>query len=452
MRNTTLTAFVIVLACSAGCTPSAPPGQPPGGDAPGGTGGAGGPGDPSSGGGGGDSTPSGVLTYYRDVLPVFQKSCLSCHGENGVSPPIGQAQVAKALAQKIAAAVMSRVMPPFPPEEGCNKYLNEYRLTPTEQQTIVLWAESGAAEGNPADAPPYDPPPSPVMGTPDKSLVGGPHTPTYASDAVDQYWCFILDPALQQPQDLVGLAFKPGSLDQVHHIILFRDEGGTRSQGQPTAGYECVGAPGEMLSGWVPGAEAFRLPPGVGMTMSPGDKLLMQVHYHKEPNQTPKPDQTGVDLFFAKTPVAEHAFVVWTGTPMFSIPAGAKGHEVSSTCTVNGNWKALGVAPHMHTLGRKFRQDLNISGKNQCMVSIPRWDFGWQNGYMLTEPAQLKSGDKITTVCTFDNPTSQTVRFGEATTEEMCFGFLYVVAPSRPRFNSLINLFGGEDAASICAN
>jgi Copper type II ascorbate-dependent monooxygenase, C-terminal domain len=36
-----------------------------------------------------------------------------------------------------------------------------------------------------------------------------------------------------------------------------------------------------------------------------------------------------------------------------------------------------------------------------------------------------KKGDQYGVTCTYDNTTSDTVSFGESSTDEMCFGVLY---------------------------
>jgi hypothetical protein len=51
------------------------------------------------------------------------------------------------------------------------------------------------------------------------------------------------------------------------------------------------------------------------------------------------------------------------------------------------------------------------------------WDFGSQGVYTATGSAAM--GDQITVTCTYTNPTSQTVTFGESSTDEMCLGVFY---------------------------
>jgi hypothetical protein len=450
MRRILLCALVGSLA---GCLGSYAPGSsdPSGG---GGSGAVGGGGH-GGGGSGGGGVPTGTPTYYRDVLPIFQKSCLSCHSSGGAAQPVlDNFAAASAAANAVAGAIQSKMMPPFPPADGCNHYVGERRMAVGDQQVVAQWVAAGAPAGDPATAPPPLSGGGIQLGNPDKHIVAGPFTPTYPGQAGanDLYWCYVLDPQLGAASDLTAMNIVPGQKTEVHHVIVFRDPGGQGSAGQPASGYECNGVPGEMLSGWVPGSGPLQLPSGVGMTISPGDKLLMQVHYHQTPGQAAVADATALDLYFSPAATAEHAWVVWAGTPLFTIPANTTGYAVSSTCTVNGSWKLLGVAPHMHQHATKFKSDIAATSSSACLMDIPRWDFGWQGGYFLQQPVQLAAGDKISTTCTYDNATANQIKFGEATTDEMCFGFLYVVAAAKPTFNGLVNLFGGQNASSMCAN
>ncbi|MGZ3405864.1 MAG: hypothetical protein ACXVAN_05425, partial [Polyangia bacterium] len=121
-----------------------------GGGGNGGAGGTSGGGGDSSGGGSSGSS-SGSVTYYRDVLPIFQKDCLSCHATGGAAQPVlDQAQSAIAAASTIEAAIQSKMMPPFPPAEGCNAYVGERRMTAVDQQVVAQWVAVGAPAGDPA--------------------------------------------------------------------------------------------------------------------------------------------------------------------------------------------------------------------------------------------------------------------------------------------------------------
>jgi hypothetical protein len=151
---------------------------------------------------------------------------------------------------------------------------------------------------------------------------------------------------------------------------------------------------------------------------------------------TPSPDVTKTSLYFASSTQPRHAYSVWTGSWTFTLPSNTSDIAVNASCTVNGEWQVIGIAPHMHELGTKFNLTVRAQGasSDQCAMKIDRWDFNWQGGYLLQQPIALHPGDSIATHCTYNNPTASTVSFGESTGNEMCFGFLTVIAPSAPTF------------------
>ena len=99
--------FTVVGAMLGGCLSSAyEPGNGGGGSGDTSGGGSGGTSGGGSGGSGGGAVSSGNVTFYRDVLPVFQKDCLSCHATGGAAQPaLDNAASATAAASTIEAAI-----------------------------------------------------------------------------------------------------------------------------------------------------------------------------------------------------------------------------------------------------------------------------------------------------------------------------------------------------------
>ena len=61
------------------------------------------------------SAPS-VVTYYKDVAPVLQKNCETCHRPGQIAPMSFQTyDSARPWARAIKAAVQSKKMPPWLP-------------------------------------------------------------------------------------------------------------------------------------------------------------------------------------------------------------------------------------------------------------------------------------------------------------------------------------------------
>ena len=72
-------------------------------------------------------------------------------------------------------------------------------------------------------------------------------------------------------------------------------------------------------------------------------------------------------------------------------------------------------------------------GEKHEVIRIDDWDYNWQEIYFLNQPKRLKAGTRIDIEAVFDNsatnpnnPSSPPswVRFGEQTTNEMCFMFI----------------------------
>jgi hypothetical protein len=75
-------------------------------------------------------------------------------------------------------------------------------------------------------------------------------------------------------------------------------------------------------------------------------------------------------------------------------------------------------------------------GRQEVAIDVPRYDFNWQRTYLLTEPMRVPKGTKVEFVSVYDNspknkfnpdPT-QTVRWGEKTTDEMMQGRIFYEA------------------------
>ena len=68
------------------------------------------------------STPAAV-TWHKDVAPIVQRKCATCHVAGGVAPfALGTAEEWKAMEAPALAAIRSGKMPPFPGKQDCADY------------------------------------------------------------------------------------------------------------------------------------------------------------------------------------------------------------------------------------------------------------------------------------------------------------------------------------------
>src|SRR6476660_6579470 len=102
-----------------------------------------------------DTAGIGSPTFSKDVLPILQKNCQTCHRPGQIGPmSLLTYQDARPWARSIKAKVESRQMPPWFADLQHGQFANDRSLPQADVDTIVKWADNGAQQGNPNDAPP----------------------------------------------------------------------------------------------------------------------------------------------------------------------------------------------------------------------------------------------------------------------------------------------------------
>src|SRR5690349_9967261 len=98
---------------------------------------------------------SSSVTFNKDVMPVLQKNCQSCHRPGQIAPmSFLSYESTRPWAKAMKNAVVTRKMPPWFADPQYGHFGNDRSLKPADIETISKWADSGAPEGNAKDAPP----------------------------------------------------------------------------------------------------------------------------------------------------------------------------------------------------------------------------------------------------------------------------------------------------------
>src|SRR5207342_86709 len=98
--------------------------------------------------------PAKQVTFSKDVAPILQSKCQSCHEPGSIGPmSLVTYQDARPWARSIKNRVESRQMPPWHIDRsvGVTKFKNDMSLTDEQVATIVKWVDQGAPQGDPAD-------------------------------------------------------------------------------------------------------------------------------------------------------------------------------------------------------------------------------------------------------------------------------------------------------------
>src|ERR1700723_686522 len=100
------------------------------------------------------SAPPTPPTFTKDVAPILQKNCQTCHrpGEGGPFPLITHDQL-KPMAPSIKRVVSQKVMPPWFADPKYGHFVNDRSLSQKDIATLIQWVNGGAQEGDPKDMP-----------------------------------------------------------------------------------------------------------------------------------------------------------------------------------------------------------------------------------------------------------------------------------------------------------
>lgn len=435
-------------------------------------------------------------TWHQDIAPMVAERCAGCHREGGIAPfSLQTYEDGAAWAVLAIEAMESKQMPPWGQDntDDCQPrmgFLDDPRPTEAELSLFNEWIDAGTLEGDPDNAAPLPPAPELSLVNPDHEL------PIPAAVEIapgsDQFWCLVMDPALDEDIFVNGAQIIPGNDLIVHHALVYVDANSDSDNLVDADGrYPCFGGPdidGALIAVWAPGVPPQQTPDDVAFLIPAGSKLVMQVHYHPT-GVTEIDGATTLQLREAtQIPdyIAEYALPGNEGSqdnagyglqpgpgdsgpePEFRIPAGAEAHTERQLFPVpplvsNGElieeliiWQA---SSHMHYVGVDMRLGVNRvqpeagSGiDEECFVQTPYYSFEWQRGYRydgpLSDMPTIRAGDVLTLDCLYNNSMSNPyvvealadqgldapvdVYLGEETLDEMCLGVFGIATPYAP--------------------
>jgi hypothetical protein len=381
---------------------------------------------------------SAAPTFYKDVLPVLQKNCQSCHRSGEAAPmPLITYQDARPWAKAIKQAVLSKKMPPWFADTQFGHFSNDRTLAKMDMDTITAWVDAGAPAGNAKDAP------KPVefiegwnIGKPDV-ILEMPGEYEVPANGTIEYQHFVVPTGFTEDKWVQVVELRPGNRAVVHHAAVFVRPPESRwlrtvKPGEPASGKQAeagLGLMEELLDFHVPGSVPHRLPPGQAKLIKAGSDLVFQMHYTA--NGKAATDRTRIGMVFAKELPRERIFTLQIANRGFVIPPGDPDYPVSANLTVQDQARIVALNPHMHLRGKSFEFRLATPGADpQVLLSVPHYDFSWQLQYYLAEPLQLSPGARIECSAKFNNSpnnkfnpdATKEVRWGDQSWEEMMVG------------------------------
>jgi hypothetical protein len=412
--------------------------------------------------GGGDmaaqSAAPASVTFHRDVLPILQKNCQTCHRPGQIAPmSFLTYESTRPWARAIKNAVLTKKMPPWFADPAYGHFTNDRSLKAGEVETIVRWVDTGAPAGDVKDAPPSME--WPVNGWQIKPdlIVEGPTYEVPPTGIVE--WTWIVVPGnFKEDTWVTSVEVKPSELAVTHHVCLVYfphdpnipyftpmaravprdDEGievgrGSQQQAQlPTAATTFVARGNGIEECYEPGRMPADFRPYNAAKLIPaGTDIGVNVHY--TPNGKAVTDHVQIGFTLAKEPPKRRYLALSTSAPQdrtnFAIPPGDPNWQSPpAVVTFTRDVELVGLMPHMHVRGKAARFFLDYpDGRSETILNVPRYDFNWQLWY--DSSIKVTKGTKMRVLAWYDNSRSNkfnpnpnaTVYYGDQTWEEMHF-------------------------------
>jgi len=392
--------------------------------------------------------PRTVPSFYKEVLPILQRRCQSCHRPGQVAPmALLTYQQTRPWARAIKTHVINRTMPPWFADPAHGRFTNDRSLSQSEVGAIVSWVDGGAPPGDPKDAPaPVQWPDHGWQINPDV-IVTLPAFQVPASGVVE--WQSLAIPSPFEKDTWVeAVELLPGEPSVAHHICFEfqkprpdvvhyryewpevpRDESGVAVRGgllsrlvewiRPSSAYftrhvgssdvqRHSGRPTLKANGtfcYVPGMSVHDFRPFEAAKLVPGgSNIVLTIHY--EPVGKAVVDTVRIGFKLANTDLkrkfVEIAVNGATDDEGFAIPPNDPNYAPPVNIEITEDSELVWLWPHMHVRGKDVTYRLvSANGNSDIILRIPRYDFQWQIAYETS--IKVSRGSRLLAEAHYDN-------------------------------------------------
>ena len=388
------------------------------------------------------SSASDQPTFAKDVAPILQRSCVSCHRAGEMAPMSLQTyEEARPWARSIKARTASHEMPPFHIDKsiGITSFKNDPSLTSDEIATIGRWVDAGAPRGNPADMP------APRQFADTSAWQFKPDIvvkfPAYKVPAAgpDLYGNLYADIPISKDRYIQAVqtrAATPGSRKVVHHALTYAVD----SDDKDVSGDDSAGVDGgDFLVEYASGKNAEVYTGDSGVLLQAGKKAMVTYHLHSVGEETDAMIEVAMKLF-PEGYVPKH--IRWSKqlaqpTSDIDIPGGTVA-RIDGYVVMHKAARILSFQPHMHIRGKRQCLELiyptgGASAKTE-MISCTNFSYNWHLNYTYNDDAAplIPAGTMLHVITWHDNSPSNRanpdpknwVGDGQRTIDEMGFAWI----------------------------
>jgi len=404
------------------------------------------------------------VTFTKDVAPIFQAKCQSCHQPNSIAPmSLISYQEARPWARSIKDRVSTHQMPPWhiDPSVGVTKFKNDISLSQEQIDTIVRWVDGGAVQGDPKDMPPAKPLVADNEWTAVKDGFGPPDlviaSPEYVMPAQhqDMWWRPMSDIPVTEPRWVRMVEIRPTNLKArkiVHHAIAYHvlspDNTGEVNTGIGSFGNaaadDLVNRRPQLME-WAIGKGYDRFREGTGKMVVPGEKISWDQHIHAVGEEIKGGTEIGLWFYPKGQEPTKHSYLVAfsaikrgaPGQAALDIPPNSIAHTEGFT-VLKENTVITNFQPHFHLRGKAMQVEAIFpDGHTQVISYVGNFNFNWMTNYIYDDDAApaFPKGTIIHVTAWYDNTKAnknnpdpeQWVGYGDRTVDEMGHAWMNVV-------------------------
>jgi len=227
-----------------------------------------------------------------------------------------------------------------------------------------------------------------------------------------------------------------------HHLIVYKDDMDTTEQRtpvpcQPFSG--ALNATGKIFPMMITQKhdDALTLPSGVAYTLAPHQMIKIEMHYLNAA-ETTQQAQAKIEVLAADPAAIHHeANILFIGTPDIKLAAKqpAEVHEFFTPAYAGldlSDAKFFAITGHTHQLGVSVEVDVGTAPAGSKTPVYKPASFLWSEPETTTFKPEftVPDGGGFDFTCRYFNSTDAPVKFGESTSDEMCFFWAYYY-PSR---------------------
>jgi mono/diheme cytochrome c family protein len=377
----------------------------------------------------GQSARQETVTFSKDIAPILQRSCQSCHRP----PPGGGAPMSlltyeevRPWARSIKERTGRREMPPWFIEKnvGIQEFKDDPSLSEQEIALIARWVDAGSPRGNPADMPPPRQFPTGIewtIGEPDL-VVSSPvaTVPAFGADW-HGYW---------EPTKVALAEDRYIKSVEVHEVRVSRSSaGGARTGGLGgysvihhaglTAGSEAGDEPGPVNA---LGSESFSMtheagqnatvfPDGLGVKLPARSSLAWRVHTHSFGEEV----TVRLDVGFKFHPKGYTPKYNLRTSPIggilsnndLDIPANSDNIRFDAVAVLKTPAKLVSFEPHLHAGGKRMCVNATLPNGLVRTLTCAGYNHNWVKTYNYADHAAplLPAGTALHVIAWYDNST-----------------------------------------------